>query len=292
MPNIGWYRMPGMYQHQREATMSTTDSNMEDLKCLSLIRQGGKMRDQGVAALWRKYADPKNKTSLIWKLIRKSNYKLSEEDADEIMQETFIRVGRSCESYRGDAPFEAWLWRIAFRCMIDHFNSVKSRSTTDADKKADKVTEGTKAVERAAAINASNSRVQDGVRVTELPYAQESEEEADRFSSHPKFISIDNDGNEGDGLAVLEGQFNALWKYDPPVDKVSFEDCIVLRFTEFASKSEKNSKRALAIRLAADGHDQESIAHVINHKPSGIRTYLYECRKIIQEFLLPCQEFQ
>lgn len=272
--------------------MATTDSNLEDLRSFNLIRQGGKMREQGVAALWRKYADPKNKTSLLWKLIRKSNYKLSEEDADEIMQVTFIKVVNNCESYRSDAPFEAWLWRIALHCMIDHFNSVKSRSMTDTDKKADKIIKETKEVERAAAIEASKSRDQGGVKVTELRYAQESEEEADRFSSHPKFISINNDVDGSDGLAALEGQFHSLWKYDPPMDEVSFEDCVERGFTEFASTSKKNSERALAIRLVADGQDQESIAHVINHKPSGIRNYLYECRKIIQVFLLPCQDFQ
>jgi RNA polymerase sigma-70 factor (ECF subfamily) len=34
-------------------------------------------------------------------------------EADELTQETFFRVYHKIEQFRGDAPFEAWLWQIA-----------------------------------------------------------------------------------------------------------------------------------------------------------------------------------
>ncbi len=37
----------------------------------------------------------------------------SAEEADDLTQETFLRVYHKIEQFRGDAPFEAWLWQIA-----------------------------------------------------------------------------------------------------------------------------------------------------------------------------------
>lgn len=37
----------------------------------------------------------------------------SAEEADDLTQETFLRVYNKIEQFRGDAPFEAWLWQIA-----------------------------------------------------------------------------------------------------------------------------------------------------------------------------------
>lgn len=37
----------------------------------------------------------------------------SAEESDELTQETFLRVYHKIEQFRGDAPFEAWLWQIA-----------------------------------------------------------------------------------------------------------------------------------------------------------------------------------
>ena len=42
---------------------------------------------------------------------RRKNF--SAEDAQELTQETFLRVFNKIEQYRGEAPFEAWLWQIA-----------------------------------------------------------------------------------------------------------------------------------------------------------------------------------
>lgn len=38
---------------------------------------------------------------------------VSAEESDELTQETFLRVYHKIEQFRGDAPFQAWLWQIA-----------------------------------------------------------------------------------------------------------------------------------------------------------------------------------
>lgn len=42
---------------------------------------------------------------------RRKNF--SAEEAEDLTQETFFRVYHKIEQFRGDAPFEAWLWQIA-----------------------------------------------------------------------------------------------------------------------------------------------------------------------------------
>jgi RNA polymerase sigma-70 factor (ECF subfamily) len=44
---------------------------------------------------------------------------LVETEADDIAQETFIRAARGISSYRGDALFKNWLYRIAHHALID-----------------------------------------------------------------------------------------------------------------------------------------------------------------------------
>jgi RNA polymerase sigma-70 factor, ECF subfamily len=41
------------------------------------------------------------------------------EDAQDLTQETFLRAWRSRESFRGDAPLRAWLYRIATNACLD-----------------------------------------------------------------------------------------------------------------------------------------------------------------------------
>jgi RNA polymerase sigma-70 factor (ECF subfamily) len=105
--------------------MSKTETNVDDLQSLNLIRHGGKMRDQGVAELYRKHAAHFRKYFLY--------QGLNATDAEDIVQETFVKIIRNCESYRGDAPIIAWLWVIARNCMNDHFDYVKRRPTENLD---------------------------------------------------------------------------------------------------------------------------------------------------------------
>jgi RNA polymerase sigma factor (sigma-70 family) len=41
-----------------------------------------------------------------------------EDDAEDITQEVFLRVHRKLRSFRGDGPFDAWLYRITRRVVL------------------------------------------------------------------------------------------------------------------------------------------------------------------------------
>ena len=105
--------------------MPITDATMDDQRSFDLIRHGGKMRDQGVASLYRSYAAHFRKFYLY--------QGLNAADADDIVQETFVNIVRHCDKYQGDSPLAAWLWRIARNCMNDHFRRTKARPAENLD---------------------------------------------------------------------------------------------------------------------------------------------------------------
>ena len=48
-------------------------------------------------------------------------------DAEDLMQEVFIKVFRSLPKYRGDAKLSSWIYRIAVNTCIDHCRIMKKK---------------------------------------------------------------------------------------------------------------------------------------------------------------------
>lgn len=190
---------------------------MDDQRSFALIRQGGKMRDQGVASLYRKYAAHFRKFYLC--------QGLNAADADDIVQETFVNIVRHCDGYQGDAPLEAWLWRIARNCMNDHFRRAKARPAENLD---------------------------------------------------------------DDGWDALEQASEAMRAFDPPPANETLEDCVERGFAKF---SKNFPERAHVLSLVMESMDTAHIAAAIQRSPGATREYISQCRKRIEEFLLPCKEY-
>ena len=53
----------------------------------------------------------------------------SEEDANDIAQEAFIRAFRSLASFRGDSKFSVWLYRLTSNICIDFLRSRRRQKT-------------------------------------------------------------------------------------------------------------------------------------------------------------------
>ncbi|MCB1034518.1 MAG: sigma-70 family RNA polymerase sigma factor [Acidobacteria bacterium] len=53
----------------------------------------------------------------------------SPDDCLDLTQETFLRVYKGLEGYRGDAPFGAWLFRIAWNVLHRRAGDPRSRGT-------------------------------------------------------------------------------------------------------------------------------------------------------------------
>ncbi len=53
------------------------------------------------------------------------------EDADDVLQNTFIKAWNGIANFRGDASLKTWLYRIASNEAITHLNKQKRRGYTD-----------------------------------------------------------------------------------------------------------------------------------------------------------------
>ena len=74
----------------------------------------------------------------------------SRESAEDLAQETFLRVYRSAGRYRPLAKFTTWLYRIAANLSINEINKGKLRRAVSLDEPAGPDADGTRIVERIA----------------------------------------------------------------------------------------------------------------------------------------------
>lgn len=51
----------------------------------------------------------------------------NEHDAEDIVQETFLRAYRALRKFESRANFGTWLHRVAINCALDHLRRVKRR---------------------------------------------------------------------------------------------------------------------------------------------------------------------
>ena len=68
----------------------------------------------------------------------------SHEDADDLLQDIFIKVWNSLDTFRGDSEVFTWLWRIATNETISHLRKARVRaalSFTSLDAQAERVSD-------------------------------------------------------------------------------------------------------------------------------------------------------
>jgi len=88
----------------------------EDLQMLSMLRDK-KTRDDGFRLLMNRY-----KEKIYWYIRR---LVVSHEDAEDILQETFINVYRYADNFKGESGIYTWLYKIATNECIRHFKNRK-----------------------------------------------------------------------------------------------------------------------------------------------------------------------
>jgi RNA polymerase sigma-70 factor, ECF subfamily len=89
----------------------TTDATL-----ISMIKDPA-TRDKGFLELMDTYKEP-----IYWHIRR---LVVSHEDAEDILQETFIQVYRFAGSFRGESKIYTWLYRIATNECTSHFRKNK-----------------------------------------------------------------------------------------------------------------------------------------------------------------------
>ena len=88
--------------------------------------QDNKTREKAFTALVREYQEP-----LYWQVRRMV---LSHEDADDVLQNVFLKAWQALDSFRGESRLSTWLFRIAVNEALNHLERKKNILSIGIDK--------------------------------------------------------------------------------------------------------------------------------------------------------------
>lgn len=91
---------------------------------LKLLSDSNK-RQMLFAELVKKYSEP-----LYWKI---RSIVLSHEDADDVLQNTFMKAWKNLSSFQGKSKFSTWLYRIAINESLDFMRKQKNKTAISSD---------------------------------------------------------------------------------------------------------------------------------------------------------------
>ncbi|MBX2902669.1 MAG: sigma-70 family RNA polymerase sigma factor [Chitinophagales bacterium] len=91
---------------------------MSDSELLDLFHAG--QREKAFTLLMEKYQE-----RVYWHIRRMV---LNHDDADDVLQNTFVKVWRALENFRADSQFYTWLYRIATNEALNHLNVKKKKA--------------------------------------------------------------------------------------------------------------------------------------------------------------------
>src|SRR6476619_7095217 len=63
----------------------------------------------------------------------------NEQDAEDVVQEAFVRAYRQLGRFESRANFATWLYRITFNCSIDYMRARPHRESSEADDKLEQL---------------------------------------------------------------------------------------------------------------------------------------------------------
>ncbi len=101
------------------------NSEIVDERIMSLLRAGGNQAERGFRLLMEQYQE-----RLYWQIRRMVHH---HEDANDVLQNCFIKVFRSSHTFEGKSKLYTWLYRIATNEAITFLNKKKQMLATPLD---------------------------------------------------------------------------------------------------------------------------------------------------------------
>lgn len=97
---------------------------LSDSELIEMLREP-RTRREGFAVLVKQYSD-----KLYWKVRR---IVLSHEDANDVLQNVFIKVWSNLQNFQGKSSLSTWLYRIAINESLDFLRKQKLADKVSAD---------------------------------------------------------------------------------------------------------------------------------------------------------------
>ena len=130
--------MPGLGK-----SLSRTDSSPVELDDQQLVTASKRGDQDAFAQLVQRYQ--RRIFNLVYRMLQQY------EEASEITQETFLAAWQGLPSFRGDARFATWLYRIAYNCALKKLETRKRDWALQAALQAEQALESENTYKRADA---------------------------------------------------------------------------------------------------------------------------------------------
>ena len=130
--------MPGLGK-----SLSRTDSSPVELDDQQLVTASKRGDQDAFAQLVQRYQ--RRIFNLVYRMLQQY------EEASEITQETFLAAWQGLPSFRGDARFATWLYRIAYNCALKQLETRKRDWALQAALQAEQALESENTYKRADA---------------------------------------------------------------------------------------------------------------------------------------------
>ncbi len=135
-PRSTWFRNEGRMQwaHSLEIALPgivSEPSEQDDTQLVQASRQGGQ---DAFALLVQRHQ--RRVFTMVLRMLQ------DDEEASEITQEAFFAAWQGLPSFRGEARFATWLYRIAYNCSLRQLERRKRERSLQAVMQAEQVPEG------------------------------------------------------------------------------------------------------------------------------------------------------
>ena len=97
------------------------EANLDDERLVARLRDPSTCRE-AFGEVIRLYSEP------LYRQIRRTVQ--SHEDADDVLQNTFLKAWQNIENFRGDARLSTWLYKIAIHESLTFLEKEKKRIST------------------------------------------------------------------------------------------------------------------------------------------------------------------
>jgi RNA polymerase sigma factor (sigma-70 family) len=182
-------------------------------------------------------------------------------EAEDVYQETMMRVARSARNFDGSGQAKSWIWQIARNCCIDQQRI--DRAIRDRESISDDLE---------AALAAPQVMMPEPL-LREEPEPSKTPVDLDALvKNYDKFKR---------GLSQDSVELHEAYNQD------AVRSCVLDGVTRFKALA---PERHRALMMAVHGFAIDEIAEALGRTASATKVFLFECRKKIAPLLTPCWE--
>ncbi len=230
------------------------DTDTEDAALLTEVAAGNSRSEPAFNHLYERYRTPCLRFFVA--------HGISVTEAEDVYQETMMRVARRAQSFDGTGSARAWIWQIARNCRFDHLRvqlNIDDHEVSSDDLDANLGSAG-------FPMHEPLVRPEGGI---------------DQVPADPQTLLKEFEKFQS---AVVEESVALEDLYA----QEAVRDCVREALCRF--KAEEKPQRYQALMLQVQGCSMQEIGVALGRTASATKVFLFECRKKIAPYITQCWE--